>query len=163
MRSCVLEVMRQDIRSHERNCPRSSEIPCPRSHEITHPINPRVLPNAGAKHPGRFTLPEPNGTCYLASSAEGALRESVGPSLLKRGLLVLARLQGLSVYPLRLPEDRQVAHVTSKRANAFGEGGGRTWPVGDRASAVSVARRMQGVRIVDIPDQHELTFGSMPD
>lgn len=33
---------------------------------------------------GRFDLPEPRGTCYLASTEDGAARERVGPQLRRR-------------------------------------------------------------------------------
>lgn len=51
---------------------------------------------------GRFDLPVPRGTCYLASSALVAVRERLGPVLAGRSAVPAAALDGVVVSRLRL-------------------------------------------------------------
>jgi hypothetical protein len=49
---------------------------------------------------GRFDLPAPRGTCYLASAALAAVRERLGPVLAARSALPTAALEGVVVSRL---------------------------------------------------------------
>ncbi len=68
---------------------------------------------------GRFDLPEPEGTCYLATDAVAALLEIIGPD--REGGLVSAELLAeRNLHELRVPESRSLADLTDRRAVAFG-------------------------------------------
>ena len=48
MRSCVHDVLRQDIQSSEIGSRRCGEVQCPRCCEVTHRFAPRLLPNSAS-------------------------------------------------------------------------------------------------------------------
>jgi len=68
---------------------------------------------------GRFDLPAPRGTCYLASSGAAAVRERVGPDLAAHGLVPAGLLHARVVSPLRLEDHVRAADVDSPRAALF--------------------------------------------
>lgn len=68
---------------------------------------------------GRFDLAEPEGTCYLASDEISALLEVIGPELL-RGAISSEFLAARSLRKLQLPEEREVADLTSRETVRFG-------------------------------------------
>lgn len=65
---------------------------------------------------GRFDLPPPDGTCYLASSPQAATRERVGPDLAAAGQVPVSVLHGRVVSTLSLPEPVRAANLESDRA-----------------------------------------------
>lgn len=69
---------------------------------------------------GRFDLPRPRGTCYLASSAVVALRERLGVVLGARPVVPASLLDDVVVSTLHLPDDRDVADIESQDATRFG-------------------------------------------
>jgi hypothetical protein len=68
---------------------------------------------------GRFDLPPPNGTCYLASDDLGAMLETIGPDLLPGGLAPESLLQGRLLRALRLPHRHRVANCLAQRASKW--------------------------------------------
>lgn len=69
---------------------------------------------------GRFDLPEPHGTCYLAGSPLAALRERLGPVLVGCTSIPGSLLEESVVSRLRVPEDRRVADLQAAQATGFG-------------------------------------------
>ena len=69
---------------------------------------------------GRFDLPLPRGTCYLADSAVVAVRERLGTVLGGRAVVPASLLDGVVVSALRLPQERRLADVEARGATAFG-------------------------------------------
>jgi hypothetical protein len=69
---------------------------------------------------GRFDLPPPRGTCYLADSAVVAVRERLGVVLGGRPVVPTFLLSYVVVSTLHLPENRDVADVESSDATRFG-------------------------------------------
>lgn len=65
---------------------------------------------------GRFDLDEPDGTCYLGSNAESAVRERWGVELLARGYIDRAAAAGTEVSGLRVPSGGKVADFTHRDA-----------------------------------------------
>jgi hypothetical protein len=74
----------------------------------------------GSDGSGRFDLPAPRGTCYLALDPESAVRERLGPVLGGRVELPESTLADVVVSSLTLPRDVSVADVQSRRAAAYG-------------------------------------------
>lgn len=73
----------------------------------------------GSSGEGRFDLPPPHGTCYLAADPIGALLEVVGPD--GDGGAVSARfLADRILHRLHAPAELRVADLTSRRASRFG-------------------------------------------
>jgi RES domain len=69
---------------------------------------------------GRFDLPAPRGTCYVATSAVAAVRERIGVVLGGSATVPAALLEGVVVSRLRPPERRRVADLEAARAADFG-------------------------------------------
>jgi hypothetical protein len=67
---------------------------------------------------GRFDLPEPHGTCYLAVDPMAALLELLGPE--RTGVISAKFLEERRIRELQLPRESAVADVTSRKASAFG-------------------------------------------
>ena len=67
---------------------------------------------------GRFDLPRPLGTCYLASSAAGAIRERIGPDLLAHGKVPASVLTGRVVSALHLQQPARAADLDHVAAAA---------------------------------------------
>lgn len=65
---------------------------------------------------GRFDLPAPDGTCYLADSAESAVRERVGPDVAATGHVAVSVLEDRVVSAVALPEEVRAANLDSDRA-----------------------------------------------
>ena len=74
----------------------------------------------GSDGDGRFDVPRPRGTCYLASSAVVALRERLGVVLGARPVVPASLLDDVVVSTLHLPEEREVADIESQDATRFG-------------------------------------------
>jgi hypothetical protein len=68
---------------------------------------------------GRFDLLEPDGTCYLAGDPLAALLELIGPEL-ESGVVSADFLRERRMRELRLPEEIEVADLTSRKASGFG-------------------------------------------
>jgi len=66
---------------------------------------------------GRFDLPVPEGTCYLASTAQAAARERVGPDIAASGRVADSILRDRVVSALELPADARAANLDSDRAS----------------------------------------------
>ncbi len=73
----------------------------------------------GSTGAGRFDLPPPDGTCYLAADEIGALLEVVGPDT-EAGVVSANLLAARALYRLQTPVDLSVADLTSRRASRFG-------------------------------------------
>lgn len=69
---------------------------------------------------GRFDLPAPRGTCYLASSPRAAVLERIGPDLAAHGLVPSSLLDGRVVSRLKLPRPVVVANVDIVAASRYG-------------------------------------------
>ena len=74
----------------------------------------------GSRGDGRFDLPHPRGTCYLASSSVVALRERLGVVLGVRPVVPASLLENVVVSTLHLPEEQDVADIESQEATRFG-------------------------------------------
>lgn len=68
---------------------------------------------------GRFDLPHPEGTCYLASDAMAALLEVVGPDL-DGGVVSESLLSSRRLMRLALPKRHRLSNLTDRRASGFG-------------------------------------------
>ena len=69
---------------------------------------------------GRFDLPAPEGTCYLASSGAAAVRERLGPELAAHGTITMSLLAGRVVSTLGIPADVRSANMNAAAAARFG-------------------------------------------
>lgn len=69
---------------------------------------------------GRWDLPTPHGTVYLADSAEAALRERIGRVLSSRASLTETEIDASRVSRLHLPENARVADLCSRNAATYG-------------------------------------------
>ena len=69
---------------------------------------------------GRFDLPTPRGTCYLALDPLSALRERLGPVLGGSQAVPESLLEESVVSRLRLPVAREVADTQARGAARFG-------------------------------------------
>lgn len=65
---------------------------------------------------GRFDLPAPEGTCYVASDDLGALLEIVGPDLLPGGCAPASLLAGRHLRRLGVPRTMRLADALASRA-----------------------------------------------
>jgi hypothetical protein len=74
----------------------------------------------GSDGSGRFDLPAPQGTCYVATSAVAAVRERLGVVLGGAASVPSALLDGVVVSRLRLPQECRVANLEASRAADFG-------------------------------------------
>ncbi len=68
---------------------------------------------------GRFDLAEPQGTCYLATDEISAILEVIGPDF-ERGAISSDFLKARSLRKLRLPEEQDLADLTSREVVRFG-------------------------------------------
>ena len=68
---------------------------------------------------GRFDLPEPEGTCYLATDELSALLEVLGPDL-ERGAVSSSFLKSRVLRQLRLPGEQRFSDLTSREAVRYG-------------------------------------------
>lgn len=73
----------------------------------------------GSTMAGRFDLPEPEGTCYLATDELSALLEILGPER-SAGRITTEELAGRRLHRLRVPAEVSLADLTSRRAAGFG-------------------------------------------
>jgi hypothetical protein len=73
----------------------------------------------GSSMKGRFDLPEPDGTCYLAMDEISALLEVIGPDL-ESGAVSSHFLSDRSLRKLRVPEEQSLSDLTSRQAVRFG-------------------------------------------
>lgn len=69
---------------------------------------------------GRFDLPPPRGTCYLARDPLTAVREHLGVVLGSARAVPESALVDTVISLLRLPEKRDVADVQDRGAGSFG-------------------------------------------
>lgn len=78
-----------------------------------------------ASHPdgvvgeGRFDLTVPDGTCYLATTARGAVNECIRPEYFHRGWVDADLVNGRILSALPLMTDVSAANMTSTRAADF--------------------------------------------
>lgn len=68
---------------------------------------------------GRFDLPEPHGTCYLAADPVASLLEVLIPER-NGGAVSSEFIAELRIRELQIPEEVLAADVTSRRASGFG-------------------------------------------
>jgi hypothetical protein len=68
---------------------------------------------------GRFDLPAPDGTCYLASDDLGALLELLGPDLLPGSGAPASLLQGRHLRTLHVPRRQRLADALAEKAVAW--------------------------------------------
>lgn len=68
---------------------------------------------------GRFDLPEPEGTCYLASDEISALLEVVGRDRMG-GVVPAELLRSKQIRVLQVPRELGLSDLTSRRAVRFG-------------------------------------------
>lgn len=73
----------------------------------------------GSALQGRFDLPAPNGTCYLASDDLGAILETLGPQLLPGGLAPASLLHGRLLRAIRVPHRQRLANCLAQRASKW--------------------------------------------
>lgn len=69
---------------------------------------------------GRFDLPVPLGTCYLADTPLAALRERLGPVLARCGSVPASLLEESVISRLRVPENHRLADLQAAQASRFG-------------------------------------------
>jgi len=68
---------------------------------------------------GRFDLPEPEGTCYLATDEISALLEALGPDL-ESGAVSSTFLKGRHLRKVRLAGGMVLSDLTAREAVRFG-------------------------------------------
>ncbi len=68
---------------------------------------------------GRFDLPEPRGTCYLAGDEVSALLEAVGPERMGGGISTRF-FRRRRIRRLQVPDARSLADLTSRRCAGYG-------------------------------------------
>jgi RES domain len=73
----------------------------------------------GGSMQGRFDLPTPEGTCYLATDEIAALLEVLGPDL-ESGAVSAGFLADRRLRKLRLPVDPALSDLTAREAVHFG-------------------------------------------
>jgi hypothetical protein len=69
---------------------------------------------------GRFDLPPPDGTCYLALDEVSAFRERLGERLSALGLLSASEADSIMVSRLRVPRELRLADTCHPSAVSFG-------------------------------------------
>lgn len=69
---------------------------------------------------GRFDLIKPNGTCYLATDVDTALRERFGHDLVRQGVVTFEAATKTQVSKVQVPATRQLANTCSRDAPKFG-------------------------------------------
>jgi hypothetical protein len=69
---------------------------------------------------GRFDLPQPNGTCYLATDVQTAVREKLGKHITQASLVPQAMVDGMEVVTLRLPQPSVLANTGNEMAANWG-------------------------------------------
>ena len=69
---------------------------------------------------GRWGLPKPHGTVYLADSAEVALRERIGRVLSSRTTLTETEVDASRISRLHVPDNVRLADLCSRNAAAYG-------------------------------------------
>lgn len=69
---------------------------------------------------GRWDLPTPHGTVYLADSAEAALRESIGRVLSNRATLTETEVDASRFSRLHMPGNVRLADLCSRNAASYG-------------------------------------------
>lgn len=69
---------------------------------------------------GRFDLPPPDGTCYLALDELSAFRERLGERLSRLGLLSAQEASGIVVSRLSVPRELRLADTCHRSAVLFG-------------------------------------------
>lgn len=65
---------------------------------------------------GRFDLPDPDGTCYVALDADTALRERLGEEIIRSGLVMAADVATTTISRLALPDDVNAADAAAPAA-----------------------------------------------
>jgi len=73
----------------------------------------------GSSMAGRFDLPEPEGTCYLAADALAALMETIGPES-QSGTVSEEFLRGRRLVRLHVPQELSLSDSTSRESSRFG-------------------------------------------
>jgi hypothetical protein len=68
---------------------------------------------------GRFDLPSPDGTCYLASDDLGALLERLGPGLEPGGIAPSGLLAGRHLRALHVPRPQSLADSLARLATRW--------------------------------------------
>jgi RES domain len=68
---------------------------------------------------GRFDLPAPEGTCYVATTPAAALRERWGRKLVKRNMITEAFADATVLSTLNVPHSHRLADLCSSRAADF--------------------------------------------
>jgi hypothetical protein len=69
---------------------------------------------------GRFDLPAPDGTCYVADQPAAALRERLGPRVVRSGTVRRCELERTLVSQLALPAPAYVANAAHADAYTHG-------------------------------------------
>jgi len=89
-----------------------------RSHSIAHDAWCFAsAPNTGG---GRFDLPPPFGTCYVAATMQAALRERLRATIPSSGNVPPQLAQTFAVSSFAVPRDYRCADIDSARAVRFG-------------------------------------------
>ncbi|HEX6900774.1 MAG TPA: RES family NAD+ phosphorylase [Thermoanaerobaculia bacterium] len=73
----------------------------------------------GSSMEGRFDLPEPAGTCYLAADELSALLEVLAPER-DRAMISMELLEQRGIRELQVPRETTLSDLTSRRASGFG-------------------------------------------
>ena len=69
---------------------------------------------------GRFDVIAPNGTCYLATDVDTALRERFGHELIEQGVVTFETAARTQVSSLQVPAARWLANACHRDAAQFG-------------------------------------------
>lgn len=69
---------------------------------------------------GRWDLPRPDGTCYVAADDMGAFMEAFGPEILDQGFVLSSEIAARAITRLKLPEPHVVADLSDDDVSTFG-------------------------------------------
>ena len=107
---------------------------------------------------GRFDLPAPAGTCYLASQLEVAVRERLGETLVTAGLIAADEAARMVVSRLEIDPNTMVADTTNQACAGslyalahFGPAGVSGRAGDPNPTSGREACRLAGVLVVGLP------------
>ncbi len=101
---------------------------------------------------GRWDLPAPEGTCYLAENDRGAVLEVVGPDLYDQGFVTEGFLRQRVLATATLPERPVVADLLDAEVSAFGV-------TAELAGAIDYACTQQWARALRTSGHDGIVYG----
>lgn len=101
---------------------------------------------------GRWDLPEPDGTCYLAENDRGAVLEVVGPDLYDQGFVTEGFLRQRAVSTVSLSQRPVVADLLDAEVSTFGV-------TAELSGAIDYAQTQQWARAFRASEHDGIVYG----